>query len=261
MTTSIFVRNLPEEITQPKLEETFSRYGPIKGVSLRQQKGKVGSGYAFIDYEDQASMHAAIAAQTLIDDKPVQVMERKPLLPREARPFGGRGGRGEGRGFRGRNDGRGRGREGRPHTTGGRSEGRPDGDHLFGHAFKVSEMLLNLHCPRQGLRIQPSERFHLFIADLCLYGLCLVSALLLQVLTIVPILCLDHALLMHLVRKSRVVLHTDLHNSCADIALLFSGELCKQLVAERRSQSFCLNALPILGPFVQSLAVSHLQFK
>lgn len=128
--TSIFVRNLPDDITAEKLQEVFSEFGTIKnglqGINLKQQKhrsgGASGSDFAFVDFEEQSAMQAAIAAKVVIDDKPVTVMERRPLL---SRGYGSRGGRGDGRGFRGRSEGRGRGgRDSRPHTTGGRSEAR-----------------------------------------------------------------------------------------------------------------------------------------
>lgn len=136
VTTSIFVRNLPEDTTAEKLMGVFSQYGTIKnglqGISLKQQRNKGGSDFAFVDYEDQESMQAAIKATILINDKPVTVVERRPFV---ARPFAQRSGRGEGRGFRGgRGEGRGRGgRDARPHTSAGRSEPReprPEGTFL-----------------------------------------------------------------------------------------------------------------------------------
>ena len=127
ITTSIFVRNLPEDITSEKLLEVFSQYGTVRGgiqgIQLKAPKGRAPE-FAFVAYEELASMQSAIATKTLIDEKAVTVVERKPQLNR----YPPRG-RGDGRGFRGR-DGRGRGGRGeniRPQTTGGRSEGRPEG--------------------------------------------------------------------------------------------------------------------------------------
>lgn len=70
LTTSIFVRSLPEGVTQDKLEEAFARFGNIKTVSLRQQpKGKAD--FAFVEFEEVAAMQAAIEAKVIIDGKTV----------------------------------------------------------------------------------------------------------------------------------------------------------------------------------------------
>ena len=73
LASSIFVRDLPEGITAEKMEEAFSRFGPIKngvqGVNLKQQKGK--EDFAFVEFEEAAAMQAAIEGQVIIDGKTV----------------------------------------------------------------------------------------------------------------------------------------------------------------------------------------------
>ena len=70
--TSIFVRQLPEGVTQEKLEEAFARFGSIKNVSLRQQpKGK--GDFAFVEFEEAAAMQAAIEAKVIIEGRTASV--------------------------------------------------------------------------------------------------------------------------------------------------------------------------------------------
>ena len=79
LVTSIFVRQLPEGVTQEKLEEAFARFGSIKNVSLRQQpKGK--GDFAFVEFEEAAAMQAAIEAKVIIDGRTVGSDPRKSLL-------------------------------------------------------------------------------------------------------------------------------------------------------------------------------------
>ena len=72
-TTSIFVRQLPAEVTREKLEEAFQRFGPIKGglagVDLRVQRGK--DSFAFIEFEEAAARQAAMEGSVLVDGQKV----------------------------------------------------------------------------------------------------------------------------------------------------------------------------------------------
>ena len=67
--TSVFVRDLPADITAEKIEEAFARFGAVRngvrGVSLKFQKGK--DNFAFVEFEEAAAMHAAIEGNVLID--------------------------------------------------------------------------------------------------------------------------------------------------------------------------------------------------
>lgn len=83
MTTSIFVRDLPEGMTPEKLEAAFSRFGKVKGgaagVNLKQQKGK--EDFAFIEFEEAATMQAAIDAEVVIEGRKVREPYRLCWLP------------------------------------------------------------------------------------------------------------------------------------------------------------------------------------
>eukprot|EP00244_Chara_vulgaris_P002466 TRINITY_DN14398_c0_g3_i1.p1 TRINITY_DN14398_c0_g3~~TRINITY_DN14398_c0_g3_i1.p1 ORF type:complete len:311 (+),score=56.33 TRINITY_DN14398_c0_g3_i1:138-935(+) len=113
---SVFVKNLPINITTQQLEEELSRFGAVKagGVNIKGPKNTAtgmqqGSNcYAFVEFEDQAAAHAAIEASPIqIMGKQVGIEEKKPL------------GRGRGRGGPGRGD-----RPYRPMSRGYPSGGR-----------------------------------------------------------------------------------------------------------------------------------------
>ncbi|KAK9908269.1 hypothetical protein WJX75_005216 [Coccomyxa subellipsoidea] len=160
--TSVFVRNLPQDVTEEKLEAAFKDIGALRGpkpINLKIQKGK--ESFAFVDFEDSAAQQAAIAGPILVDGHQVTVVEKKPQFiksrgrgPGPVRGSfrggrdGGRGGRGDGgragpggrfleRGASigsersesargGRRGGRG-GREGGPPTAGRAPRGRGEG--------------------------------------------------------------------------------------------------------------------------------------
>ena len=87
LASSIFVRDLPEGITSEKMEEAFSRFGPVKngvqGVNLKQQKGK--EDFAFVEFEEAAAMQAAIEGQVIIDGKTVHSLRFTTSYPRTTR--------------------------------------------------------------------------------------------------------------------------------------------------------------------------------
>lgn len=115
---SVYVKNLPPNITTSELEKEFQKFGLISpgGVNLRNQK--VGVCFAFIEYEESRSVQNAIEVSPIsIGGRQVYVEEKRPM------PLSARGGRGRynlGRGYQG--DGmRGRG------YYGGRDSGRGSG--------------------------------------------------------------------------------------------------------------------------------------
>ena len=83
--SSIFVKNLPQNVTAEKLFHTFQQYGAIKGgtkgVSLRNTRNSNNNApgrenqprdvVAFIEFTEPAAMAAAIAASVFIDDQKV----------------------------------------------------------------------------------------------------------------------------------------------------------------------------------------------
>ncbi|XP_065874448.1 nuclear transport factor 2 isoform X2 [Euphorbia lathyris] len=93
---SVYVRNLPSDVTAEEIEQEFKSFGRIKpdGVFIRNRKDVVGVCYAFVEFEDLVSVQNAIQAS------PIQLAGRQVYIE-ERRPNSGiasRGGRGRGRG-------------------------------------------------------------------------------------------------------------------------------------------------------------------
>ncbi|KAH0857957.1 hypothetical protein HID58_086218, partial [Brassica napus] len=64
---SVYVRNLPSDISASEIEEEFKNFGTIKpdGVFLRTRKDVVGVCYAFVEFEDMTSVENAIKVSLL----------------------------------------------------------------------------------------------------------------------------------------------------------------------------------------------------
>ncbi|CAN1270160.1 Nuclear transport factor 2 [Linum perenne] len=93
---SVYVRNLPSDITAAEIEQEFRNFGRISpdGVFVRNRKDVIGVCYAFVEFEDLVSV------QNAIKSSPIQLAGRQVYIE-ERRPTGGiasRGGRGRGRG-------------------------------------------------------------------------------------------------------------------------------------------------------------------
>lgn len=130
---SVYIKNLPLNITATELEDEFKKFGLIKpgGVNLRNQRA--GVCFAFIEYDEPNSAQSAIeASPILIGGRQVYVEEKKPM-PMAQRALRGRFNQGRayqhdgmrGRGyFGGRGFARGSGqdfdREGARGSVGGR---------------------------------------------------------------------------------------------------------------------------------------------
>ncbi|KAF2307140.1 hypothetical protein GH714_025064 [Hevea brasiliensis] len=92
---SVYVRNLPSNVTAAEVEQEFKNFGRIKrdGVFIRNRKDVVGVCYAFIEFEDLASVQNAIkASPILLAGRQVYIEERRPNSSIASR--GGRRGRG-----------------------------------------------------------------------------------------------------------------------------------------------------------------------
>ncbi|XP_016477862.1 nuclear transport factor 2 [Nicotiana tabacum] len=122
---SIYVRNLPLDVTVAQLDAEFKKFGPIKqgGVQVRSNRQQ-GFCFGFVEFEDVSSMHSAIQASPITIGGRQAVVEMKRTTTRVGSARGrfppGRGG------FRNDNF-RGRGNFG-----GGRSYGRNE---FGGHDF------------------------------------------------------------------------------------------------------------------------------
>ncbi|KAJ9169672.1 hypothetical protein P3X46_017834 [Hevea brasiliensis] len=94
---SVYVRNLPSNVTAAEVEQEFKNFGRIKpdGVFIRNRKDVVGVCYAFVEFEDLASVQNAIkASPILLAGRQVYIEERRPNSGIASR--GGRRGRGRG---------------------------------------------------------------------------------------------------------------------------------------------------------------------
>ncbi|KAJ4968479.1 hypothetical protein NE237_015180 [Protea cynaroides] len=117
---SIYIKNLPLNVTPAQLEEDFGKFGPIKhgGVQVRSNKQQ-GFCFGFIEFEVATAVQGAIEASPItIGGRQAVVEEKRPSSSRvnnrrrspPGRPNGfrndgarGRGNYGNGRGY-GRND-------------------------------------------------------------------------------------------------------------------------------------------------------------
>ncbi|XP_059306080.1 nuclear transport factor 2-like isoform X2 [Lycium ferocissimum] len=72
---SIFVRNLPLDVTVAQLEAEFKRYGPIKqgGLQVRSNRQQ-GFCFGFVEFKDESSMHGAI------QDSPITIGGRQAVV-------------------------------------------------------------------------------------------------------------------------------------------------------------------------------------
>ncbi|MCO5611378.1 hypothetical protein L7F22_065631 [Adiantum nelumboides] len=139
---SVYIKNLPLNITAAELEDEFKKFGSIKpgGLNLRNQRA--GVCFAFIEYEEPSSAQSAIeASPLLIGSRQVYVEEKKPM-PMAQRVLRGRFNQGRGyqhdgmrgRGyFGGRGFGRGSGKD--YDREGGRGSGAGRGSYGGGAPF------------------------------------------------------------------------------------------------------------------------------
>ncbi|KAH7517444.1 hypothetical protein FEM48_Zijuj09G0065500 [Ziziphus jujuba var. spinosa] len=111
---SVYVRNLPPNVTEVEIEQEFKHFGRIKpdGVFIRSRK-EIGVCYAFVEFEDIIGVHNALKSSPIqLAGRQIYVEERRPNSSGVSR--GGRRGRGrvsfQAEASRGRFGGRGLGR-------------------------------------------------------------------------------------------------------------------------------------------------------
>ncbi|KAB2092689.1 hypothetical protein ES319_A02G047300v1 [Gossypium barbadense] len=93
---SVYVRNLPNTVSESEIMEEFKKFGDISpdGVVIRSRKD-VGVCYAFVEFEDMTSVHNAVKAGIAqVSGQQVYIEERRPNSYIPSR--GGRRGRGRG---------------------------------------------------------------------------------------------------------------------------------------------------------------------
>ncbi|KAL2344914.1 hypothetical protein Fmac_006199 [Flemingia macrophylla] len=94
--TSVYVRNLPANVTEAEIDHEFKNFGRIKpdGIFIRVRK-EIGVCYAFVEFEDIICVQNALEASPIqLAGRQVYIEERRPNSGNAAR--GGRRGRGRG---------------------------------------------------------------------------------------------------------------------------------------------------------------------
>jgi len=92
---NIYVGNLPYNVTQDELRETFAAFGQVDSANLITDKFTGQSkGFGFVEMPDNSEADAAIKA---LNDQP---LKGRPLRVNPAKPRSERGGRGGGGGGR-----------------------------------------------------------------------------------------------------------------------------------------------------------------
>eukprot|EP00245_Coleochaete_scutata_P008591 TRINITY_DN2663_c0_g1_i1.p1 TRINITY_DN2663_c0_g1~~TRINITY_DN2663_c0_g1_i1.p1 ORF type:complete len:538 (+),score=108.24 TRINITY_DN2663_c0_g1_i1:179-1792(+) len=108
---SVFVKNLPLNVTSEELEQAFAKFGVVKFANIKNQKPGAGTGscYAFVEFTEPAAAIAAIQASPVyINGRAAHIEEKKPLNTRPRNRGGLGGGRGQDRPmYRGGDRGRG----------------------------------------------------------------------------------------------------------------------------------------------------------
>ncbi|XP_027926965.1 putative G3BP-like protein isoform X3 [Vigna unguiculata] len=94
--TSVYVRNLPANVTEAEIDQEFKNFGRIKpdGIFIRVRK-EIGVCYAFVEFEDIVGVQNALQASPIqLAGRQVYIEERRPNSGTAVR--GGRRGRGRG---------------------------------------------------------------------------------------------------------------------------------------------------------------------
>ncbi|VAI75033.1 unnamed protein product [Triticum turgidum subsp. durum] len=100
---SVYVGNVPQNVTEADLENEFKKFGQLipDGVAIRSRK-ETGGYYAFVEFEELSGVHNALRASPLeINGRQIYVEERKPNSGIRGGSKGGGRGRfgGSGRGY------------------------------------------------------------------------------------------------------------------------------------------------------------------
>lgn len=109
---TIYVRNIPSDITEDKLKGVFREFGQINRITINSNKMRSpASAFAFIEFDELKSAKKALKSKndTELEGRILRVEYSRPSsdkLDRRGPPRGDRGrGRGRGRGGRGRDRG------------------------------------------------------------------------------------------------------------------------------------------------------------
>ena len=74
---TIFIGNLPEDISEDTLQKKFSQFGDIKTIRLVKDKDNKPKGFGYIDFETEKAMKTAVAGKVKIEDKDIKIEQAK----------------------------------------------------------------------------------------------------------------------------------------------------------------------------------------
>ena len=74
---TVFIKNLPSNITETDIESKFSKFGPIKTIRLVKDKNNNIKGFGYIDFETQKAMTSAIEASVKIKSNIIKIEKAK----------------------------------------------------------------------------------------------------------------------------------------------------------------------------------------
>ena len=74
---TIFIGNLPEDVSEETLQKKFSKFGDIKTIRLVKDKDNKPKGFGYIDYETEKAMKTAVAGKVKIADKEIKIEQAK----------------------------------------------------------------------------------------------------------------------------------------------------------------------------------------
>lgn len=74
---TVFIKNLPSNITESDIESKFSKFGPIKTIRLVKDKNNNIKGFGYIDFETQKAMTSAIEASVKIKSNIIKIEKAK----------------------------------------------------------------------------------------------------------------------------------------------------------------------------------------
>ena len=77
LSNTIFIGNLPEDITEKEIKKKFETYGIVKNIRLVQDKKGGKKNFGYVDYETEKAMNSAIESQIKIKNKEIKVEKAK----------------------------------------------------------------------------------------------------------------------------------------------------------------------------------------
>jgi len=103
MATKLFVGGISWDTTEDSLKAFFAKTGNVVSATIIKDKYSGRSkGFGFVEMSSEEEAKKAIAElnDKELDGRKIAVNEAKPMVPRENRGFGGKGGRRDDRGGR-----------------------------------------------------------------------------------------------------------------------------------------------------------------